>query len=420
MKKLISKTYSTILFLLASALCFALSACNNPKNNETQFIEENIAFAAKQTDNMLNAIGDFNGKNYPRTTNSKGEFRGTSIHDWTPGFFAGSLWYLYELTGDTTWRHNAEKWTYPLESLKTFTGNHDIGFLMYCSYGHAERLASKPEYKDILVQSAKSLCTRFHENVQAIESWDYRKAWDGTEWFYPVIIDNMMNLELLFYASKVTGDKRYYDVAVAHANTTLKNHFRDDFSSYHVIDYDTITGAVLHKQTCQGYSDNSTWSRGQAWAIYGYTMMYRETKDPAYLDAAEKLTAYYINNLPEDFVPLWDFNVGQEGFTPVGKAYTGGDITNTRDASAASIVCSALFELGELSANKKYTKAAINMLKSLSSPSYRAKLGENANFIIMHCTGSYPHKSEINAPLVYADYYYLEALIRYRKLMSKS
>lgn len=419
MKKLTLKTFPSTLFLLFFILCFALCACSSSKNKEVRFIEDNIAFAAQQTDNMLKAIGDFNGKNYPRTTNAKGEFRGTGLNDWTQGFFPGSLWYLYELTGDTIWRHNAEKWTYPLERKQYMTSNHDIGFLMYCSYGHAGRLASKPEYKDILIQSAKSLCTRFHEKVQAIESWDYRKAWDGNEWFYPVIIDNMMNLELLFYASKVTGDKRYYDVAVAHANTTLKNHFRDDFSSYHVVDYDTITGVALHKQTCQGYSDNSTWSRGQAWAIYGYTMMYRETKDVAYLEAAKNFVAYYISHLPEDLVPIWDFNAGQEGFVPDGDAYTGGDITNTRDASAASIVCSALFELGELSANKIYTETAIKMLESLSSPAYRAKLGENANFIIMHCTGSYPHKSEINVPLIYADYYYLEALTRYRKLINE-
>lgn len=404
-----------ILFSLLVAGLF--SSCKNKTQDELLFIEENTTFATAQMTNMLQATGEPTGKNYPRTIDNNGQFKTTSLWDWTPGFFPGSLWYLYELTQDNAWKENAEKWTYPMESAKTFTGNHDIGFMMYCSYGNAERLASKPEYKEILIESANSLCTRFNEKTQTIESWDYRKAWDGTEWFYPVIIDNMMNLELLFHASKVSGEKKYYDVAVAHANTTMENHFREDFGSYHVVDYDTITGNALHKQTCQGYSDNSTWSRGQAWGIYGYTMVYRETKDPKYLDLAKNLTSYYIKNLPEDLVPLWDFNVGEEGYEPQGNSNAVKVKDKVRDASAAAIVCSALFELGEQTNDPYYTETAIKMLKSLSSPSYRAELGKNANFIIMHCTGSLPHNGEIDAPLVYADYYYLEALVRYKRLL---
>ena len=397
---------------------FFITSCTKEKKKEKEnFINENVEFASAQTKLMLANVGEPTGKNYPRTANENGTLRVTDMYDWTPGFFPGSLWYLYELTGDTTWRYNAEKWTHSLEPLKTYTGNHDLGFMMYCSYGNAERLASKPEYKDILIESARSLSTRYNDKVQSIKSWNGGKAWgDTTKWTFPVIIDNMMNLELLFNASKISGDKQFYDIAVKHANTTIKNHFREDFSSYHVVDYDTITGDVRFKGTAQGFSDNSTWARGQAWAIYGFTMVYRETKDSTYLNTAKQLADYFIKNLPADFIPLWDFNVGQTGYTPQGKSYAVEFQEKLKDASAAAIVCSALFELGEFTQNKSYTEMAIKMLHSLASPNYRATLGTNANFIIMHCVGSIPHKSEINVPLCYADYYFLEALVRYKNL----
>ena len=407
---------TVLTFLLMGA--FFIGSCTKEKKKEKEnFIKENAEFASAQTKLMLANVGEPTGKNYPRTSNENGTLRVTDMYDWTPGFFPGSLWYLYELTGDTTWRYNAEKWTHSLEPLKTYTGNHDLGFMMYCSYGNAERLAPKPEYKDILIESARSLSTRYSDKVQSIKSWNGGKAWgDTTKWTFPVIIDNMMNLELLFNASKISGDKQFYDIAVKHANTTIKNHFREDFSSYHVIDYDTITGDVRFKGTAQGLSDNSTWARGQAWAIYGFTMVYRETKDSTYLNTAKHLADYFIKNLPADFIPLWDFNVGQAGYTPQGKSYAVEFQEKLKDASAAAIVCSALFELGEFTQNKSYTEMAINMLYNLASPNYRATLGTNANFIIMHCVGSIPHKSEIDVPLCYADYYFLEALVRYKNL----
>lgn len=403
------------------AMAFAtllLASCHTQRKAEKSFVSENIEFAEQQTQLMLKNTENNVGKKYPRTANREGKLLSSSPYDWTPGFFPGALWYLYELTGKPEWKEAAQKWTHPLEKLKTFTAHHDIGFMMYCSYGNAERLASQPEYRDILVRSAQSLCTRFDERVGLIESWNYRKAWSGEEWFYPVIIDNMMNLELLCYASRVTGDPKYRDIAVRHADKTLKNHFRPDHSSYHVVDYDTLTGKVLHRQTCQGYSDNSTWSRGQAWAVYGYTMMYRETKKPEYLEAAKNFADYFIRRLPADLVPLWDFDAGSEGFEPQGKSYAVTYKEKVRDASASAIVCSALFELGEMSHEKHYIDTAVRMLHSLST-GYRAPLGENANFIIMHCTGSLPHKSEIDAPLTYADYYYLEALTRYKHMLDK-
>lgn len=411
----ISKNKLILLGLTCITLAFSCKS-EGDKEKET-FLNDNINFSTEQTRLMLKQVGEPTGKNYPRTTNEEGKLVTTGMYDWTPGFFPGSLWYLYELTNDTTWRNEAQKWTHTLEPLKTFTGHHDLGFMMYCSYGNAERLAPKPEYKDILIQSAESLSSRFSEKTQTIKSWNYRKAWnDTTEWFYPVIIDNMMNLEMLFYASKISGNKRFYDIAVTHANTTLKNHFREDFSSYHVVDYDTITGAVKDQATCQGFSDNSTWARGQAWAVYGYTMMYRETKDTTYLNAAVKITDFYLKNLPEDLVPLWDFNVGEAGYTPERKSYAVEFQEKLKDASAAAIVCSALFELGQFTNQPSYTETAIKMLHNLSSPNYRAELGKNGDFILMHSVGSIPHHNEIDVPLCYADYYYLEALVRYKNL----
>lgn len=388
---------------------------------DKKFFDENVSFAAQQTERMLTAVGDPADDRYPRTIDNDGHLITTNKYDWTSGFFPGNLWLLYDLTNDKKWKEEATKWTTSLEKLKTFTGHHDLGFMMYCSYGNAVRLDSHQEYKDILLKSAESLSSRYNDTVKAIKSWNYRKAWDGSEWFYPVIIDNMMNLELLFYASKISGDRKYYDIAVNHANTTLANQFRPDGSSYHVVNYEPSTGKVLNRQTCQGYSDNSTWSRGQAWAVYGYTMMYRETKDKKYLEAAKKFADYFISHLPEDGVPAWDFNAGQKGYEAQGKSYAKEyqPVDKLKDASATAIVASALFELAQYTDKAHYQKLACKLLKSLDTDTYRAKLGENGNFILMHCTGSLPHKSEIDKPLVYADYYYLEALTRYRDCILK-
>jgi len=391
-----------------------LIACTENRNT---FVSENVDFAAAQTRLMLEKTGAPTGKNYPRTMNNEGKLVTTDMYDWTPGFFPGSLWYLYELTGDNYWRDEAAKWTHSLEPLKTFTGHHDLGFMMYCSYGNALRLDPKPEYKDILIRSAESLSTRFDERTQVIKSWNSYSSWDREyRGSYPVIVDNMMNLEMLFAASRLSGDPRFYDIAVRHANTTIKSHFREDYGTYHVVDFDTISGQPAFRGTAQGYSDNSTWSRGQAWIIYGFTMMYRETQDVTYLNVAKEAADYFLANLPEDMIPVWDFNVGQEGYEPGQYSYATEFKEKLRDASAGAITCSALFELGEHTKDMKYTDSAIRMLHSLASPQYRAALGENSDFLIMHCVGSIPHKSEIDKPLVYADYYFLEALTRYKKL----
>lgn len=419
------KTPKTILALLGTIIVIYSCTYKSKQNTEElKFVEDNISFAVAQMNNMIDYLPDPDTAELkriiPTMASPTGKVHTSHPYGWTIGFFPGSLWYMYELTNDTLWRNRAEKWTHKLEYLKTFTAHHDLGFMMYCSYGNANRLAPRPEYKDILVQSAASLATRFYPDAKVIKSWNYRKAWNGTtEWFCPVIIDNMMNLELLCAGTKLSGNPVYKDIAVTHSETTLKNHFRPDFSTYHVVDYDTITGEVKDQATCQGYSDNSTWSRGQAWAIYGYTMMYRETGRKEYLNAACKAADYFINNLPADYVPLWDFNIGQIGYTPEGKSKAVEDKTPYRDVSAGSITCSALFELGQLAQKQHYIDAAVKMLHSLSSPEYRATLGSNGNFLLMHSVSSLPHGGGIDYALDYADYYYLEALVRYRGYLTK-
>ncbi len=364
-------------------------------------------------------------KQYPRSYRNDTVPTYTSINDWTGGFWPGCLWYVYDHTRQDKWKQAAIKWTESLEANQFNTTHHDIGFMMYCSYGNAYRLTHNPKYRSILVQSARSLVTRFNPKVGAIRSWNEFKSWgNGRVYDYPVIIDNMINLELLCFASKVTGDPSYKQVAIKHTETTLKNHFREDGSSYHVVCYDTISGRVLTRETAQGLADNSTWARGQAWAIYGYTMMYRETKDPKFLNAAVKMAKFYLNapTVPADQIPIWDLHAGEPGFKANWDYDEQRYIPPPRDASAAAVISSALLELSTYTkgASKKlFFNKAQGILTSLSSPGYLARPNTNANFLLMHSTGNMPKHSEIDVPIVYADYYYLEALLRYKKLIAK-
>ncbi|AHF14453.1 glycoside hydrolase family 88 protein [Niabella soli] len=386
-----------------------------------KLVDEDFKYAMVQVKRMLQ-VTDYNSGKFPRTTNKEGKLVTTDMYDWTPGFFPGSLWYLYEYSKDATIKKQALGWTEKLEPLKTFTQHHDLGFMMYCSYGNAYRLTGNPAYKNILVQSARSLSTRFSPVTGAIKSWNRFNSWHGNKtYYYPVIIDNMMNLELLYFASKATGDSSFRHIATTHALTTMNNQVRKDYSHYHVVCYDSVTGKVVGRETAQGYADNSTWSRGQAWGIYGFTMVYRETHDPRFLKTAIGMADFFLNNkrLPKDKVPYWDFNAGQKGYTPGINSYANKVTTLYRDASAAAITASALLELAMYAPAKKkqYISAAATMLQSLSSAAYRAPVGTNGDFLLMHCVGSIPHRSEIDEPLVYADYYFLEALTRYNKLM---
>ena len=325
---------------------------------------------------------------------------------WCSGFYPGTLLYLYEQTKDPALLKAADQKLQELKVEEFNTSTHDLGFMMYCSFGNAYRLNPTPAYKEILINSAKSLCKRFDPKVGLIKSWNSGNAND-----YTVIIDNMMNLELLFWATKVTKDSSYYKIAVTHADNTMKNHFRPDYSSYHVVVYDAQSGAVKQKKTAQGYADASAWARGQAWGLYGYTLMYRETKDRKYLEQAQHISQFILNNpnLPKDKIPYWDFNAPN-----IPDAF--------RDASAAAIMASAWLELSGY-VNKKegieYTNTAKHILNNLSSPEYLAKPGTNGGFILKHSVGHLPAKSEIDVAISYADYYYIEALARLKQSVTK-
>ena len=406
-------------YLILSSLMLLVilnSACNKEK---TILSPEIGQFITSQYSNMLEVAEDLS--KIPRRIDDNGALVTTGIYGWTSGFFAGSLWYIYELSGDEKWKEEAIKWTETLDTIQYWSGNHDVGFMINCSYGNGLRLTGNEAYKSVLIQTAESLIKRYNPNAKSLESWDYRKAWDGiTEWYFPVIIDNMMNLELLFEASKLSGDKRFEEIAIQHAQTTIKNHYRNDFSSYHVVDYDTLTGEVLDRATCQGFVDESSWARGQAWGLYGIVTCYRYTRDKEYLKFAENVADYLIThpNLPEDMVPYWDYNVVDPGLTPEWDFDPSVFKEIPRDASAAAITCSALFELCQYSDvnGEKYYDAATKILNTLASPEYLALEGKNKYFILNHSVGSIPHGAEIDVPLVYADYYFLEALLRHSKL----
>lgn len=407
---------TTRAFLVTGLLALAFT----PPQKDTTFIDSNVAFASGQLKKML-TVANRQDTAFPRTVDKKGQLLSTDMYEWTSGFFPGALWYAYEATNDNELKAAAVKWTEKLSNLQYFTKHHDLGFMMYCSYGNAYRLTGNEQYKNVLVQSAKSLATRFNAKTGSIRSWNAFGSWDGKgRYVYPVIIDNMMNLELLFFASKATGDNTYKNIAVKHAENVLKNQVRPDYSCYHVVCYDTATGKVLSRETAQGYANNSTWARGQAWGIYGFTMTYRETKDPRFLEAAQKMADFYLDNkaLPSDKVAYWDFNANDVGYEPSRKSHAKETPVKYRDASAAAVTASALLELSSfLGENgKKYKDGGIAILHALSSPAYKAEAGENADFILKHSVGSIPHDVEIDVPLIYADYYYLEALNRYRAL----
>ena len=324
-----------------------------------------------------------------------GKLRTCDVYDWTSGFFPGSLWLAYELTGDERLLLDAVDYTNKMLPATFYTGTHDLGFMVGCSYGNALRLCPNDSLKTVIIRTADNLASRFNPEIGAIRSWDFGP------WNFPVIIDNMMNLELLFQASKLTGDNKYKDIAIRHADKTMACHFRPDMTSYHVVSYNP-DGSIETRQTFQGRSDESAWARGQAWGVYGYTVCYRETGDKKYLEFAQKIADMIISRVKtEDHIPLWDYDAPNLPTTP-------------RDASAAAVTSSALFELcGYLPDSQKYFNYAESILRSLSSPEYLAEPGTNCGFILKHSTGSLAHGSEIDVPLNYADYYYLESLKRY-------
>ncbi|RNL55900.1 glycoside hydrolase family 88 protein [Pedobacter jejuensis] len=370
-------------------------SCLKAKSQKVN-VKDEFQFAQGQLSLMLNEIDQISaGKLVSPRTIENGRLKMTDAGNWTSGFFPGMLWYLYEFTGDDRWKIEAQRFTNYLKGQQYNKGTHDLGFMIYGSFGHGYKLTNDSSYRTVLVNAAKSLSTRFHQVPGLIQSWEHLP-----QFTYPVIIDNMMNLELLFEASKITGDSSFYKIAVKHADLTLKNAFRKDYSSYHVIDYDPKDGSVIKKTTHQGFADESSWARGQAWGLYGFTMCFRETGDTAYLNLARHIAKFILNNpkIPKDMVPYWDYDDPAIPLSP-------------KDVSAAAITASALFELAVHTQDDYYKQKAQQILKSLSKR-YKANKNEDKGFLLLHSTGHKPYNSEIDAPIIYADYYYLEALIR--------
>lgn len=402
--------------LFFAFLIFLLVSCE-----EQKLIEKGFARAAEQYQLMYESTPP---GMYPRTVNNSGETRFIGAEplksgaNWTNGFYPGILWMLYAHTGDLAWKVKAEKVTRALEVQKDQIYHHDIGFIIMSSFGKAYEYSPSEYYRNIIIHSAESQLTRFSEITGTTRSWDKWTSRGGTYTTeYPVIIDNLMNLDLLFKAYELTGNDKFLKPALSHADKTMANHIREDGSAYHLVAYDPETGEVDARKTSQGFSDSSAWSRGQAWAIYGFTMCYRFTRNPDYLATAMKAADFFLNhkNLPEDFIPYWDFNIGE--FSDYEWAYDPARFDEEpRDASAAAATASALLELKDYVddpvKSREYRDAAVKMLKSLATPEYMAEKGQNNYFLLKHSVASVPHDSSIDKPEAYADYYFLEALLK--------
>lgn len=380
--------------ILTAFMAMAISLGVSAEESMTKLTDRVFRLAAEQYKAMAPEVPE--GQK-PKSIKADGSLECKGIEWWCSGFFPGSLWYIYEYTGDESIRALAEQQTESLRPLLEMKTDHDIGFMINCSFGNALRLTGdRSRYEEVIVKAAEKLSSRFSEKVGCFKSWDFGK------WSYPVIIDNMMNLELLENAFRISGNRTFHDQAVKHANTTMIQHFRPDYSTYHVVDYDPETGKVISRVTNQGKADESMWARGESWAFYGYMMMYRKTGDELYLKQAEYIANLLLRSLPEDGIPYWDFSCP-------------GDL---RDASAAAIMSSAFVQIYEITGTKRYLEMAEKMLRKLSGKEYLAKKGTNAHFLIKHCVGNMPRGTEVDVPLSYADYYYLEALLLYRRATS--
>ncbi len=387
------------MILLACFLGTILSASAQNTKGMKKLIDNNMKLAAKQYLYMATLTAP---DSMPRSFDAtKNKFITSNTRWWTSGFYPGSLWLIYSYTGDTAVKAEAERRLTILEKEKFSTADHDLGFMIFCSFGNAYKITKNDAYREVCAVASESLIKRYKPAMSSIQSWNSLTSPKA-----PVIIDNMMNLEMLCWVADEYREPKFKAIAIDHANTTMKNHFRPDYSSYHVVEYDPATGKILEKKTAQGYANESAWARGQAWGLYGYTMMYRCTDDTNYLQQARKIAGFMLNhpNFPKDGVPYWDFNA------PI-------DNNTLRDASAGSIMASALLELSrytEGAEKARYIATAEKTLKTLSSKHYLAKYKDNGGFLLKHGVGHLPAKSEVDVPLTYGDYYFIEALIRYR------
>lgn len=389
------------IFFITSLLCLACQKQESMQELTARVFERAAAQMVLMDKNLDSAAVSNPGVAiYPRSINKEGALWTSNYKWWCSGFYPGSMWYVYEYTGDEKIKELALKYQAGLEPLRFRKDDHDIGFQLMCSYGNCLRLTEDQTCVPVLIDGANSLASRFDPEVGCTRSWSFGK------WSFPVIVDNMMNMELLLKAAELGGSDSLKNVALAHARTTMKNHFRDDKSCFHLVDYNPETGEVAGKQTVQGLADDSAWARGQAWGLYGFTMVYRFCKEQDILDHAIAIAEYLLPRLPEDGVPFWD--------------YDSAEIPNdVRDASAAAIMASGLIELSQyVDAEKaeRYLATAEKMLRTLASEEYLCAEGEDYGFLLKHSTGNKNTDSEVDVPLTYADYYFLEALIRWSRL----
>ncbi len=394
------KKLKSIMMAALSLLAVTASA----QKSMSEVIEEGLSRSRTQALIMASELAPQEGR-FPRTF-EKGKMITSDYRWWCSGFYPGVLWLLYADKPSEELRRYAELFTERCEPVKKMTDTHDLGFMLYCSFGQGYNITGNKHYLDVIAEGTQSLLTRYDGKVGVIKSWE-----SGPKWKYPVIIDNMMNLEMLCFMTRETNDRHYVRVAETHANTTMANHFREDYSTYHLVSYDPATGKPHVKQTVQGFADNSAWARGQAWGLYGYTMMYRETLNPKYLEQVRHIANFICSHprMPEDGIPYWDFDAKKIPNVP-------------RDASAGAVMASAFVELSQLDPTAdaaRWLNMAEKQLRSLTSPAYLANPGEQGGFILKHSVGSLPGNSEVDVPLTYADYYYVEALLRMKKLLSQ-
>lgn len=388
---------SKLFFVLALVWIMCCQpACTPSKNDQTPKQQDPTVDPESYVLARIGAF-DYPAKvgGFPRSLEPDGHIRKVPSKDWTSGFYPGVLWYAYQLGNDAEVKERAAAWTWLVEPEKSNDRTHDMGFKINCSFGNAYRITGNTAYRQVMIESASTLATRYNATVGAIRSWDFnRETWD-----FPVIIDNMMNLELLFLATSFTGDSSYHQMAYQHAVTTLQNHFREDNSSYHVVDYNPNTGEARMKVTHQGIADESAWARGQAWGLYGFTMAYRFTKDERFLAQASKIYAYIFEHpmLPDDLIPYWDYDAPEDN--------------RPRDVSAATVTASALYELAGFTGNEEMRTRADQILANLMEHYTVAKDAQHP-FLLAHSTGNMPKADEVDVPIAYADYYFIEALLR--------
>lgn len=404
-----------LLFVMLMSALVCLPAYSSRKSGIQALADRVFAVASEQAKMMATQL---DSTSLPKSIAPDGSFRTSVWQDWISGFYPGTLWYIYKYTADPEIAALAVRQTEKCSRAQYIKTHHDVGFMINCSYGNGLRIGGIDEYSEVLHNAAHSLVTRYNPLVGCIKSWGDNPS---RGWYYPVIIDNMMNLELLVRVAQMYDEPNLLAVAISHADVTMKNHFREDGSTFHVVNYDPKTGKPLGGETAQGYSDESTWARGQAWGLYGYTMMAALTGEERYLRKAEEIALWTIRNLPDDHVQYWDYTaaarlLADEPGLDRRKAGELPDGRIVRDASAAAITASAFALLAGICPDRKQAKlfrqTALRQVEALSEGEYLAEPGTNCGFILKHCTGAYPANSEVDVPLTYADYYYLEAILR--------